>query len=117
MDKSVILVTGANRGIGFEIVRQLSRLGHEVILTARDNDKGNQAVKKLAAEGLKVYFIRLDVLDEQEINEAVAAVRAMFGHLDILINNAGVMIKSDRSILDIRDEVVERQCIPMPWPR
>ncbi len=102
----VILVTGANRGIGFEIVRQLARLGENVILTARDSAKGMGAVEKLASEGLKVHFIHLDITSRQQIFEAVDEVKQRFGKLDVLINNSGIMHKQDRSILQTDDAVI-----------
>jgi NAD(P)-dependent dehydrogenase (short-subunit alcohol dehydrogenase family) len=106
MEKKVILVTGANRGIGFEIVRQLAKQGHDVILTARDALKGRKAVEKLAAEWLTVGHIQLDVTDNRQIFEAFEIVRNEYNHLDVLINNAGIMSKNDRSILHANDSLV-----------
>jgi NAD(P)-dependent dehydrogenase (short-subunit alcohol dehydrogenase family) len=107
MNKKVILVTGANKGIGFEIVRQLALQGHNVILTARDSAKGEQAVNNLSKEGLTVHFIKLDVTNEQQIIEAVEKTKNLFGHLDVLINNAGIMRQEDKSILQTNDAAVK----------
>ena len=65
-----ILVTGGNKGIGFEICRQLARGGHHVILSARSAERGEKAVKALAAEGLKVDFLLLDTGDDSSIQRA-----------------------------------------------
>ena len=108
MKKNVILITGANRGIGLEAARQLSRLGNEVILTARDIDKGKKVVDILASEGLKIHFLRLDVTDSQQISKSVEDVKDKFGSLDVLINNAGIMMKNDRSLLDANESVLQK---------
>jgi NAD(P)-dependent dehydrogenase (short-subunit alcohol dehydrogenase family) len=88
---SVALVTGANRGIGFEVVRQLARLGFSVILGSRDACKGDEAAASLARDGLKVFASRLDVTDERSVEESRSWVAERFGRLDVLVNNAGVL--------------------------
>lgn len=93
MSKRIILITGANKGIGFETARQLASAGHHVILAARDPDKGAAAVAKLAAEGLRAEAIELDVTSDASIARAVAQVSERHGKLDTLINNAGVAIE------------------------
>lgn len=91
-DERVAVVTGANRGIGLAIVRQLARRGVRVVLTARDAAKGEAARTALAAEGLAIWFHGLDVRDAGEARAAAAWVEREFGRLDILVNNAGVLI-------------------------
>jgi NAD(P)-dependent dehydrogenase (short-subunit alcohol dehydrogenase family) len=91
--RKIALVTGANKGIGLETVRQLAKQGVHVILAARDGAKGSAAANKLAAERLEVESLVLDVNDAASIAAAVQAVGATHGHLDILINNAGVGIQ------------------------
>ncbi len=86
----IALVTGANRGIGFEICRELARLGVRVILTARDEREGLQAAGRLQGEGRDVQFHQLDVTDEESIRQLVAFAEAEFGGVDILVSNAGV---------------------------
>ncbi|XP_047334709.1 (+)-neomenthol dehydrogenase-like isoform X2 [Impatiens glandulifera] len=84
------VVTGANRGIGFETVRQLSKLGVTVVLTARDNEKGSEAASSLHELGFhNVVFHQLDVLDQQSVDSLVNFIKDNFGRLDILVNNAG----------------------------
>src|SRR5450755_4585088 len=92
MTQKIALVTGATRGIGLETVRQLAKEGTHVILAARDRKKGSDAALKLQGEGLSVEALVLDVTDAASIASAVQDVAKKHGHLDILINNAGVMI-------------------------
>ena len=92
MSKKIALVTGATRGIGLETVRQLAQQDVHVILAARDGKKGAEAALKLKGEGLSVEALPLDVTDKASIAAAVHEVERAHGHLDILINNAGVFI-------------------------
>lgn len=92
MVERVAVVTGANRGIGFEIVRQLARRGVRVVLTARDPAQGEAARGRLAGEGLDVAFQALDVRDAGQGRAVAAWVERELGRLDILVNNAGVLI-------------------------
>jgi NAD(P)-dependent dehydrogenase (short-subunit alcohol dehydrogenase family) len=88
----VALVTGANRGIGLEIVRQLAAKGITVILAARDPRRAEEAAQPLKAQGLAVIPRQLDVTDQASVDQLAREVEAEFGGLDILINNAGVFI-------------------------
>lgn len=92
MSQQVAVVTGGNRGIGFEICRQLAKRGIRVVLTSRDAAKGGTAFKNLRDAGLPVTFHQLDVTSARDITALAAFVTAEFGRVDILINNAGVMI-------------------------
>lgn len=88
---SIALVTGANRGIGLEVVRQLARRGMQVVLGARDHAKGETAAQSLIREGLSVYPRQLDVADQQSIDRLYADVTREFGRLDVLVNNAAIL--------------------------
>ena len=88
MAERVVLVTGGNVGIGYEVVRALAKAGHVVWLASRDAAKGEKAGAELAGEG-DVRPVRIDVTDEASMVSAVAAIEAAHGKLDILINNAG----------------------------
>ncbi|HEX4166814.1 MAG TPA: SDR family oxidoreductase [Bryobacteraceae bacterium] len=90
--KKVALITGANKGLGFEMARQLAQAGVKVVLAARDPQKGQTAADNLQKEGLDVQFLKLDVTDKQDRIAAAAFLEKNFGRLDILINNAGVSL-------------------------
>jgi len=96
----VALVTGANRGIGLELCRQLASRGYTVLLTARDAEKANAAAESLRADGLDVRALQLDVTDADSIAAATAAIRDQFGRLDVLINNAGIDYDTDQDVLN-----------------
>ena len=93
--KKVALITGANKGIGFEVARQLAKSGWTVLAAARDEELGKQAVAKLQAEGLDVQFIQIDLEAPESAVLAAETTRAQFGKLDLLINNAGISSHDD----------------------
>ncbi|HEY1377212.1 MAG TPA: SDR family oxidoreductase [Gemmataceae bacterium] len=97
--RTVALVTGANRGIGREIVRQLAAKGVTVILAARDPAKAEDAAAEFVGQGLPVVGRPLDVTDPASVERLAASVASEFGQLDILINNAGVYLDADRTAL------------------
>jgi NAD(P)-dependent dehydrogenase (short-subunit alcohol dehydrogenase family) len=101
MKDRIALVTGANRGIGFEVCRQLGQLGIQVILTSRDYMKGEAAAEILRGEGLPIHFMPLDVTDPGSVMRARDLVLANYERLDVLVNNAGVYLDDGISILDI----------------
>ncbi|XP_020212465.1 (+)-neomenthol dehydrogenase-like isoform X1 [Cajanus cajan] len=86
------VVTGANKGIGLEIVRQLASAGIKVVLTARNEERGLQALQTLQASGLShlVLFHQLDVADATSAASLAHFIKSKFGKLDILVNNAGI---------------------------
>jgi NAD(P)-dependent dehydrogenase (short-subunit alcohol dehydrogenase family) len=86
----VALVTGANRGIGFEVTRQLARRGFTVVLGSRDVQKGQRAAARLAEEGLSILPRRLDVSDEESVEDLAARMVDDPGRLDVLVNNAAI---------------------------
>jgi NAD(P)-dependent dehydrogenase (short-subunit alcohol dehydrogenase family) len=102
------IVTGANRGIGFEICRQLSTLGVSVVLTARDSDAGNLAQEKLAEEGIDVHFHQLDVTSERSIQKVAEFMENHVGRTDILVNNAGIYIDRGISPLEVGADLVRQ---------
>ena len=91
-NKKIVLVTGANRGIGFEACRQLAKNGFKVILTSRDEKKGKEAAEKLKKENLDIVYHQLDVKDKESIKKLYSFVDKEFGRLDALVNNAGILI-------------------------
>lgn len=106
----IALVTGANRGIGLEIVRQLSRNGLLAVLCSRDADKGREAAAKLASEGLEPPVVALDVTDDGSVRAAVAEVINLFGRIDVLVNNAGILREGqtpqDSKVLEVTPRLV-----------
>lgn len=86
----IALITGANKGIGFETARQLGKAGVTVIVGARDQAKAAQAVASLQAEGIEAVPVKLDVTSSSDIQAVAAFIQSHYGHLDILVNNAGI---------------------------
>ncbi len=95
----IALVTGAYKGLGFEWCRQLGKLGYKVILTARDLEKAQDAAERLNEQELVIYPKALEVTDENQIQAIALWANEMFGHIDLIINNAGINPKdySDKS--------------------
>ena len=91
----IALVTGANKGIGLEVARQLAKAGCFVLMGARNAAAGEQAAKTLSGEGAQVRSIAIDLLDRETIVAAAAKIESEFGRLDILVNNAGVAQQGD----------------------
>ena len=83
---TITLITGGNRGLGHEIARRLVQAGQTVWIGARDAENGRKAADRLGAD-----FVQLDVTDDASVDAAVKTLRARVGHLDILINNAGIL--------------------------
>ncbi len=91
----VALITGANKGIGFEVARQLGAEGVTVLLGARDPQLGEAAAAKVKAEGADAHFLEIDVTKPETITKAAETIGAQYGKLDILVNNAGIVAKED----------------------
>ena len=97
----IAVVTGSNRGIGFEVCRQLAQRGVRIILTSRDENKGQSAVRRLEAEGLEADYYPLDVTDPGSIQRLRDFVERQYGRLDILVNNAAVYLDDRHSLLAV----------------
>ncbi|CAN5165018.1 SDR family oxidoreductase [soil metagenome] len=108
MNARTAVVTGANRGIGLEIARQLAAAGDTVILTARDPIKGQAAVGKLAADGLEVVGQRLDVTEPTSIADLAESLGQRFGRVDVLVNNAAIDYDTWQSATSADLTVVDR---------
>jgi NAD(P)-dependent dehydrogenase (short-subunit alcohol dehydrogenase family) len=91
----VVLITGANKGLGKEIGRQLGALGYTVILAARDGQAGAAAAAELVAAGYDARTVRLDVTNPEHIASLVGYLEKTFGRLDVLVNNAGIALEWD----------------------
>ena len=83
----VALITGANKGIGKEIARQLGAQNHTVLIGARDAARGEAAAAELRESGLDAHFVALDLNDAASIGRAASDVESRFGRLDVLVNN------------------------------
>jgi NAD(P)-dependent dehydrogenase (short-subunit alcohol dehydrogenase family) len=117
-DNKIALVTGANRGIGFETCKQLSQLGLKVILTARDPVKGELAEKMLTEKDLDVIFYKLDVSDKENIVDVYNEVEKRFSRLDILVNNAAILYDSNQSTINANQDIVSQALktnLSGPW--
>ncbi|MFM7084799.1 MAG: SDR family oxidoreductase [Hyphomicrobium sp.] len=114
MSLRVALVTGANRGIGLEIVRQLARRELTVIMGSRDLLKGTEAAAPFIKEGLSVSVVQLDVGSSDSIRTAVEICREKFGPIDILVNNAAILQDGAEgfqgSILNVPDKIFVSTC-------
>ncbi|HEY9821691.1 MAG TPA: SDR family oxidoreductase [Candidatus Sericytochromatia bacterium] len=105
--EKIALVTGANKGIGLEIVRQLAKAGFRVFLTARDRQRGEEASKTLQQDGLSVEFLQLDVADETSIDKLAKELPSQIDHLDVLVNNAGIYLDaSNASVLEVEPTLI-----------
>lgn len=100
MDK-IALISGANRGIGLETGKQLLELGWNVVFTARNMHEGRPLINKLREKWKSAWFHQLDVTDEQSISDVAEYVEDTCGRLDVLINNAGIMIEENHNIMNV----------------
>lgn len=91
----VALVTGANRGIGLAVCRRLAKAGYQTILTARDGGKAGAAARALAADGCDVSTAVLDVTSDRSIRAAGLDIIERFGRVDVLVNNAAILVAGD----------------------
>ncbi len=107
-EKRIAVVTGGNRGIGYELVKQLALKGFKVILTSRDPEKGNNITQKFNDFNLDVSFIEMDVNNQESINNAATIVNKKYGRLDVLINNAGVLFHEDQNLLKMEPTILEK---------
>ncbi|NOU51361.1 SDR family oxidoreductase [Pseudoalteromonas sp. JBTF-M23] len=101
-DKKLIVVTGANKGLGFETAKQLAELGHHVVLTARNEQAGKAACRLLAEQGLEADFIQLDISDSSSIKTFTETLADRYQHVDVLINNAGVFFDWESSAATLK---------------
>ncbi|MGK8521479.1 SDR family oxidoreductase [Nocardia asteroides] len=103
--QKVALITGANKGIGRGAAEQLAALGMTVLIGARDSRRGEEAAAALRATGGDAYAVTIDVTDRATIQAAARQVDERFGHLDVLINNAGITGSGQVSPADAYDQV------------
>lgn len=108
MNKSkIVLITGGNKGIGFETARQLGNMGYEILIGARSEEKGHEAVTRLETENIKAKTVVLDVTKPSSVLSAVELIEQEYGYLDILINNAGVFFEGNTSPRELELSVLK----------
>jgi NAD(P)-dependent dehydrogenase (short-subunit alcohol dehydrogenase family) len=103
-----VLVTGANKGIGYEVARQLTGKGFQVFIGARNRDAGRKAADEIAKKGGKANFLEIDVADNTSVTDAAREFAEAADHLDVLVNNAGIIVDGDNAILEISDELLRK---------
>src|SRR5216117_2108040 len=112
MQQRIALVTGANKGIGFEVARDLARKGFHVFLGARNEKAGEAAAEKLRSEasrhsGVTVTFLKIDISKPDSIRRAAEEFSRKSDRLDTLVNNAGILLDDDKDVLTITPEIFE----------
>ena len=105
--KRTVLITGSNRGIGFETARQLAEAGYYIILAARNETRLEKAVQSLQLKYHDVEGILMDVSNEISINNAATEIQNRNLQIDVLINNAGVLLGEDRSIIQDKEILIQ----------
>ena len=105
---TTVLITGANKGIGYEVAHHLAGKGFHVFIGARDQDAGRKAADKIAKGGGKATFLEIDVSDNVSVIAAAREFAKAADHLDVLVNNAGIIVDGDNSILEISDELLRK---------
>ena len=103
-----VLVTGANKGIGREVARQLAAKGFHAFVGARNAKAGRKAAEEIAKQGGKATFLEIDVSDADSVIAAGREFSKMADHLDVLVNNAGIIVDGDDAILEIRDDLLRK---------
>lgn len=106
--KKVALVTGGNRGIGLELVKQLAEKNFQVILGSRNREKGLNVAYSLKNNGYDIEFVELNVDDTKSIQNAVEYIQKTYGRLDVLINNAGVYLDEDLMMSEEDPSILEQ---------
>jgi NAD(P)-dependent dehydrogenase (short-subunit alcohol dehydrogenase family) len=100
-----VLITGANKGIGHEVARQLATKGFQVFVGARNSKAGRKAAEEIAKKCGKATFLEIDVADNDSVTTAAREFSNIEDHLDVLVNNAGIIVDGDSAILEISDDL------------
>ena len=103
-----MLITGANKGIGHEVARQLAAKGFHVLVGARNAKAGRKAAEEIAKKCGKATFLEIDVVDNDSVTTAAREFSNIEDHLDVLVNNAGIIVDGDDAILKITDDLFRR---------
>jgi NAD(P)-dependent dehydrogenase (short-subunit alcohol dehydrogenase family) len=108
MAMKTVLVTGANKGIGFEVARQLAAKGFHVFVGARNQSAGRKAADRIVKQKGKATFLAIDVSDSGSVSAAARELAKAADHLDVLVNNAGIIADGDNRILEISDDLLRK---------
>jgi NAD(P)-dependent dehydrogenase (short-subunit alcohol dehydrogenase family) len=108
MENKTALVTGANKGIGYEVAQQLAGKGFHVFVGARKRDAGRKAANEIAKVGGKATFLEIDVADNASVSAAAHEFSECADHLDVLVNNAGIIVDGDNEILEVSDDLFRK---------
>ena len=103
-----VLITGANKGIGHEVARQLAAKGFHVFVGARNSKAGRKAAEEIAKKCGKATFLEIDVADNDSVTTAAREFSKIEDHLDVLVNNAGIIVDGDSAILKISDDLFRK---------
>jgi NAD(P)-dependent dehydrogenase (short-subunit alcohol dehydrogenase family) len=103
-----VLVTGANKGIGHEVARQVAARGFHIFVGVRNRGAGRAAADAIAKNGGKATFLEIDVADNTSVTAAAREFSKIADHLDILVNNAGIIVDGDDAILKISDDIFRK---------
>src|SRR5262245_66204303 len=95
-----VLITGANKGIGYEVARQIAAKGFHVFVGARNAKAGRKAAEKIESKSGKATFLEIDVADNDSVTTAAREFSKIADHLDVLVNNAGIIADGDDAILE-----------------
>ena len=106
--RQIALVTGANRGLGFEISRQLAKQDVTVLMGARNSESGESAARTLRDEGLDVRAVKLDVTSVEDMDRLSQQIEADFGRLDVLVNNAAVLIDMNVPPTQLKEDILRK---------
>ena len=101
-----MLITGANKGIGHEVARQLAAKGFHVFVGARNANAGREAAEAIAKQPGKATFLEIDVADNDSVTTAARELSNVEDHLDVLVNNAGIIVDGDNAIFEISDDLL-----------
>ncbi|HXO94086.1 MAG TPA: SDR family NAD(P)-dependent oxidoreductase [Candidatus Acidoferrum sp.] len=102
------LITGANKGIGYEVARQLAAKGFHAFVGARNEKAGRKAAEEIAKPSGKATFLEIDVADSNSVTTAAREFSNIADHLDVLVNNAGIIVDGDNAILEISDDLLRK---------
>jgi len=103
-----VLITGANKGIGHEVARQLAAKGFHVFVGARNAKAGRKAADAITKQSGKATFLEIDVADNDSVRSAAREFLNIEDHLDVLVNNAGIIVDGDNAILKISDDLFRK---------